>query len=139
MMTCAGPAPTPFLDNPPTDWDPSTEGTHLQKDAASVLMKILYGARLVRYDLLWTVNSLAREVTKWTRGCDRKHYKVVCYLNATNDLSLENFAGDAPAMPLLEGPRGTQLGLPPKSGLEPRAFLPLALSESLPELRLRPL
>ena len=49
------------------------------------------------------------------------------------------FAGDAPAMPLLEGPRGTQLGLPPKSGLEPRAFLPLALSESLPELRLRPL
>ena len=35
--------------------------------AASVLMKLLYAARLARFDLLRPINSLARHVTKWSK------------------------------------------------------------------------
>ena len=42
----------------------------LGPDAASVLMKILYSARCCRFDLLYPVCMLAREITKWTYACD---------------------------------------------------------------------
>ena len=44
----------------------------LQPIAARVLMKILYAARMCRFDLLRAVGSLATRVTKWDAGCDRK-------------------------------------------------------------------
>eukprot|EP00972_Heterocapsa_arctica_P092703 13670892-Heterocapsa_arctica.AAC.1 len=42
----------------------------LQPIASSVLMKVLYAARLARFDLLKPVASLAKKVTKWDKGCD---------------------------------------------------------------------
>ena len=39
--------------------------------AASILMKILYGARMGRWGLLKAVTSLATYLTKWTTSCDR--------------------------------------------------------------------
>eukprot|EP00972_Heterocapsa_arctica_P111151 16364210-Heterocapsa_arctica.AAC.1 len=34
-------------------------------------MKILYGARLARFDLLRAVRALATTITKWNSECDR--------------------------------------------------------------------
>ena len=62
--------------------------------AAIVLMKILYMARCCRFDLLFLVCALAREITKWTIGCDRQLHRLVCYLNTTKDWNLESFIGD---------------------------------------------
>ena len=42
----------------------------LAKHAAGVLMKILYAAQIARFDLLGTVNRLARRITKWTEEDD---------------------------------------------------------------------
>ena len=39
---------------------------NLAPHAASVLMKLLYAARIARFDLLRSINALARNVTKWT-------------------------------------------------------------------------
>ncbi len=39
--------------------------------AARVLMKILYGARMARHDLLKAVNDLACRITQWDEVCDR--------------------------------------------------------------------
>ena len=66
----------------------------LSKDAAKVIMKALYGARLVRYELLWPICSSAREVTKWTRACDKRLHRLMCYIHHTEDHSLESFVGD---------------------------------------------
>ena len=44
----------------------------LAPHAASVLMKLLYAARIARFDLLRSINSLARNVTKWTIDDDAK-------------------------------------------------------------------
>ena len=57
-------------------------------------MQILYMARSCRFDLLFPVCALAREVTKWTIGCDRQLHRLICYLNTTKDWNLESFIGD---------------------------------------------
>ena len=35
-----------------------------------IVLKCLYLARIGRPDILWSVNKLARAVTKWTKSCD---------------------------------------------------------------------
>ena len=39
----------------------------LAPQAASILMKLLYAARICRFDLLRSINNLARKITKWTK------------------------------------------------------------------------
>ena len=51
--------------------DSATEAGVLAPVASSVLMKILYGARAARWDLLKAVQVLATRITKWSRDCDR--------------------------------------------------------------------
>ena len=57
-------------------------------------MKTLYCARLLRFDLLWTLCKLARCVTKWTNACDRRLHRLVSYLQTSRDVTLEAFCGD---------------------------------------------
>ena len=45
---------------------------NLAPHAASVLMKLLYAARIARFDLLRSINALARNVTKWTKDDDAR-------------------------------------------------------------------
>ena len=42
-----------------------------------VLKKCLYLARIGRPDILWSVNKLARSVTKWTQACDRRLARLI--------------------------------------------------------------
>ena len=54
------------------DWEQTdpTKG-YLQPIAASVLMSLLYAARMCRFDLLRPVCSLATHVTTWDYMCDK--------------------------------------------------------------------
>ena len=56
----------------------TTEPGVLSDIAAKVLMKVLYGARMARFDLLRAVCSLACSVTKWDKDCDRKLHRLMC-------------------------------------------------------------
>ena len=38
-----------------------------------------------RRDILWSVNKLARSVTKWTRACDKRLSRLISYIHHTND------------------------------------------------------
>ena len=62
--------------------------------AARVLMKILFAARMARYDLLRAVQGLAARVTKWSADCDRALHRLVCYIDSTIDVKLKAFIGD---------------------------------------------
>ena len=55
----------------------------LAPSAASVLMKIMYAARMARFDLLRPVQWLAKFMTKWTRVQDAELHRLVCYINST--------------------------------------------------------
>ena len=57
-------------------------------------MKILYAARMCRYDLLFAVCSLARCITKWTRACDRKMLRLVSYIHHNKNYALHSIIGD---------------------------------------------
>jgi len=85
---------TPGMDDhllKPEDFE---QPGNLSTDAAKIIMKALYGARLVRFELLWPICSSAREVSKWTRACDKRLHRLMCYIHHTPDHSLESFVGD---------------------------------------------
>ena len=94
---------TPSIDDHTIDPKEFEEKGELASDGpggwhpAKVLMKMLYCARIVRLDLLWTICSLARQVTKWTRASDRKLHRLVSYLHHSQDISLEAFVGNTAA------------------------------------------
>ena len=67
----------------------------LAPHAASVLMKLLYAARIARFDLLRSINSLARNVTKWTKEDDVRLRRLMCYVNSTLDLKMIRWVGDS--------------------------------------------
>lgn len=72
-----------------------SERGNLANSAASVLMKILYGERAARWDLLKIVQSLATRVAKWTKECDRALHRLMCYINCTTEYTLRGCVGNS--------------------------------------------
>ena len=58
---------TPFVEDTATSPDDTEISGILKPIASKVLMKILYAARMCRYDLLRATCALASMVTKWTQ------------------------------------------------------------------------
>ena len=87
-------APTPGLDDSSFQEADFESPGSLAPSAASILMKILYLARCCRFDLIHPVCSLAREVTKWNRACDKRLHRLVGYLHSTRTLSQEGYVGN---------------------------------------------
>ena len=44
----------------------------LSEVCSQIVLKCLCLARIGRLDILWSVNKLARTVTKWTQECDKR-------------------------------------------------------------------
>ena len=89
-------AATPCIDDhliPPEEFD---ERGILSAAAARIVLKALYVARIARYDFMWSVNMLAREVTRWTVACDRRLHRLICYMHQTAEYAQICFVGDAP-------------------------------------------
>ena len=74
----------------------------LLKISSQIVVKCLHLARIGRPDILWSMNELARSMTKWTKACDKrlceyKQYRHVgntakhCMLRLFQD---SDFAGD---------------------------------------------
>ena len=45
--------------------------------------EMLYLARIGRPDILWSVNKLARSITKWTKACDKRLSRLISYIHHT--------------------------------------------------------
>ena len=48
-----------------------------------IVLKCLYLARIGRLDILWSVNKLARSITKWTKTCDKRLNRFFKYIHLT--------------------------------------------------------
>ena len=66
----------------------------LAPHAASILMKLLYAARIARFDLLRSINTLARNVTKWTVKDDVRLHHLMCYVNGSKTRKMIGWVGD---------------------------------------------
>ena len=74
--------------------DENEKPGRLQPIASKVLMKILFAARMARFDLLRATQSLASRVTKWSAECDIALHRLVAYINCSKGQFLEGFIGD---------------------------------------------
>ena len=79
---------TPSLnDSNFPDSDFTTPGALAGTDhkPAKIVMKILYGARVARFDILQPVVKLARFITQWTVACDKQLFRLMSYIKSTLD------------------------------------------------------
>ena len=65
----------------------------LQPIAAKVIMNILYGARMARYDLLHSCQILASKIIKWIRRSDQRLLRIVAYLYQRLELTMFGWVG----------------------------------------------
>ena len=72
----------------------SQGGGMLSHIASAVLMKILYAARMGRFDLLRPVTALGSRITTWTKLCDQRLHRLVCYIKGTITLKMYGWVGD---------------------------------------------
>ena len=87
---------TPCIDDHQLQAEDFKTQGKLTPVAARIVLKALYLARIGRPDALWAVNTLAREVTKWTVACDKRLLRLVSYLHFTKDYVQACFVGDKP-------------------------------------------
>ena len=66
----------------------------MNTEAASVIMKIMYGPRNCRFDLLCAVGAFARRLTKLGALEDRKLRRLTEYTHSPHTLQLTGFVGD---------------------------------------------
>ena len=57
-------------------------------------MKILYAARVCRFDLLRAVCALAQRITRWDDTCDKRLHRLISYIHSTVSRQLVGFVGD---------------------------------------------
>ena len=57
----------------------------MSKVCSQIVLKCLYLARTGRPDILWSVNKLARSITKWTKACDKRLNRLISYIHHTSE------------------------------------------------------
>ena len=67
---------------------------HLQPVAASFLMRILYAARVARWDLQCPVRKLAVRLTTWSRRCDAQLNHLICAIWSSLDHFMFGWVGN---------------------------------------------
>ena len=55
----------------------------LSNTCSQIVLKCLYLARIGRPDILWSVNKLARSITKWTKACDKRLNRLISKIHHT--------------------------------------------------------
>ena len=55
----------------------------LSQVCSHIVLKCLCLARIGRPDILWSVNKLARSITKWTNACDKSLNRLILYIHHT--------------------------------------------------------
>ena len=76
---------TPCFDDHQLNEEEMRSVGELPKVCSQIVLRCLYLARFGRPDILWSVNKLARAVTKWTRACDKRLARLISYIHHTSE------------------------------------------------------
>ena len=55
----------------------------LSNTCSQIVLKSVYLERIGRPDFLWSVTTLARSITKWTKACDKRLNRLISYIHHT--------------------------------------------------------
>ena len=61
----------------------SSKQLEISKVCSQIVLTCLYLARIGRLDILWSVNKLARSITKWTKACGKRVARLISYIHHT--------------------------------------------------------
>ena len=50
---------------------------------SQIVLKCFFLARIGLPDILWSVNKLARSITKWIKACDKRLSRLISYIHHT--------------------------------------------------------
>ena len=74
---------TPCIDDHHFKEEEMKSVGELSHECSQIVLKCLYLARIGRPYILWSVNELARSITKWTKACDQRLNQLISYTHHT--------------------------------------------------------
>ena len=74
---------TPCIDDHHCEEEEMKSVGELSHLCSQMFLKCLYLARIGRPHILWSVNKLARSITKWTNACDKRLNRLISYIPHT--------------------------------------------------------
>ena len=76
---------TPCIDDHHFKEEETKSVGELSTTCSQIVLECLYLARIGRPDILWSVNKLARSITKWTKACDKRLNRLISYIHHTSE------------------------------------------------------
>ena len=74
---------TPCIDDHHFKEEEMKSVGELSHVCSQIVLTCLNLARIGRPDILWSVNKLARSITKWTKACDKRLNRLISYIHHT--------------------------------------------------------
>ena len=85
---------TPCLDDHQCKEEENESVGELTTVCSHIFLKCLHLACIGRLDFLWSVNKLARAVTKWTKSYDKRLARLISYINHTCEYGQYCYVGN---------------------------------------------
>ena len=76
---------TPCMDDHQFKEEENESVGELSTVCTKIVLKCLFLPRIGRLDIPWSVNRLARAVTKWTKACDKRLARLISYIHHTSE------------------------------------------------------
>ena len=74
---------TPCIDDHHFQEEETKSVGELSQVCSQIVLKCFFLALIGRPDILWSVNKLARSITKWTRACDKRLNRLISKIHHT--------------------------------------------------------
>ena len=85
---------TPCMDDHQLKEEETKSVGELSNTCSQIVLKCLHLARIGRPDILWSVNKLARSITKWTKACDKRLNRLISYIHHTCEYKQHCYVGN---------------------------------------------
>ena len=85
---------TPYIDDHQFKEEENESAGELSTVCSKIVVKCLYLARIGRLDILWSVNKLARAVTKCTSACGKRLARLISYIHQTCEYRQNCYVGN---------------------------------------------
>ena len=85
---------TPCMDDHQFKEEENGSVGELSTVGSQMVLTCLNLARIGRPDILWSVNKLARSITKWTKACDKRLNRLISYIHHTCEYKQYGYVGN---------------------------------------------
>ena len=85
---------TPCMDDHQFKEEENESAGELSTVCSQIVLTCVHLARIGRPDILWSVNKLARAVTKWTKSCDKRLARLISCIHHTSEYPQYRYVGN---------------------------------------------